>query len=35
MNGPTEFHVIGSMKEWTIIDRLPGARANAADFRAL
>lgn len=22
MNGPTEFHVIGSMKEWTIIDRL-------------
>ncbi|WP_208951094.1 proline iminopeptidase-family hydrolase [Rahnella sp. ChDrAdgB13] len=23
MNGPTEFHVIGSMKDWTIIDRLP------------
>ena len=23
MNGPTEFHVIGSMKAWTIIDRLP------------
>lgn len=22
MNGPTEFHVIGSMKTWTIIDRL-------------
>ncbi|AUH01344.1 alpha/beta hydrolase [Prodigiosinella confusarubida] len=22
MNGPTEFHVIGSMKEWTVIDRL-------------
>jgi len=22
MNGPTEFHVIGSMKSWTIIDRL-------------
>lgn len=22
MNGPTEFHVIGSMKDWTIIDRL-------------
>ena len=22
MNGPTEFHVIGSMKAWTIIDRL-------------
>lgn len=23
MNGPTEFHVIGSMKDWSIIDRLP------------
>ena len=23
MNGPTEFHVIGSMKDWTVIDRLP------------
>lgn len=23
MNGPTEFHVIGSMKDWTIVDRLP------------
>lgn len=22
MNGPTEFHVIGSMRHWTIIDRL-------------
>ena len=22
MNGPTEFHVIGSMKNWTVIDRL-------------
>ncbi|MGY2365243.1 proline iminopeptidase-family hydrolase [Pseudomonas azotoformans] len=22
MNGPTEFHVIGSMRDWTIIDRL-------------
>jgi L-proline amide hydrolase len=22
MNGPTEFHVIGSMKDWSIIDRL-------------
>ncbi|KPI10847.1 proline-specific peptidase [Actinobacteria bacterium OK074] len=22
MNGPNEFHVIGTMKEWTIIDRL-------------
>jgi L-proline amide hydrolase len=24
MNGPSEFHVVGSMKDWTIIDRLPG-----------
>ncbi|WP_413737686.1 proline iminopeptidase-family hydrolase [Sodalis sp. RH21] len=23
MNGPTEFHVIGTMKAWSIIDRLP------------
>ncbi|RLV48374.1 alpha/beta fold hydrolase [Nocardioides mangrovicus] len=23
MNGPTEFHVVGSMKDWTIVDRLP------------
>uniref|UniRef100_UPI0035A8CAA1 proline iminopeptidase-family hydrolase n=1 Tax=Mesorhizobium sp. LHD-90 TaxID=3071414 RepID=UPI0035A8CAA1 len=23
MNGPTEFHVIGTMKDWTIDDRLP------------
>ncbi|TMV82890.1 alpha/beta fold hydrolase, partial [Thioclava sp. BHET1] len=22
MNGPTEFHVIGTMRDWTIIDRL-------------
>ena len=22
MNGPTEFHVIGAMKDWTIEDRL-------------
>ncbi|TKI04304.1 proline iminopeptidase-family hydrolase [Martelella alba] len=26
MNGPTEFHVIGSMKDWTIIDRLSAIR---------
>lgn len=26
MNGPTEFHVIGSMKNWTIIDRLKQVR---------
>ncbi|TXR49767.1 alpha/beta fold hydrolase [Phyllobacterium endophyticum] len=23
MNGPTEFHVIGTMKDWSIVDRLP------------
>jgi len=23
MNGPTEFHVIGSLKEWSVIERLP------------
>jgi L-proline amide hydrolase len=23
MSGPTEFHVIGSLKDWTIVDRLP------------
>jgi L-proline amide hydrolase len=23
MNGPTEFHVIGTLKDWTIVDRLP------------
>jgi L-proline amide hydrolase len=22
MNGPTEFHVIGTLKDWTIVDRL-------------
>jgi L-proline amide hydrolase len=26
MNGPTEFHVIGTMKDWTIEDRLPQIR---------
>lgn len=26
MNGPTEFHVIGSLKDWTVIDRLPAIR---------
>ncbi len=24
MNGPSEFHVVGSLKDWTVIDRLPG-----------
>lgn len=23
MNGPSEFHVIGSLRDWTIVDRLP------------
>ncbi|MCC4598065.1 proline iminopeptidase-family hydrolase [Xanthomonas campestris pv. phormiicola] len=23
MNGPTEFHVIGSLREWSIVERLP------------
>ncbi|WP_237368161.1 proline iminopeptidase-family hydrolase [Rhizobium sp. SL42] len=27
MNGPTEFHVIGTMKDWTIEDRLPQIEA--------
>ncbi len=27
MNGPTEFHVIGTMKDWTIEDRLPSIAA--------
>jgi L-proline amide hydrolase len=27
MNGPTEFHVIGTMKDWTIEDRLPNIAA--------
>jgi L-proline amide hydrolase len=27
MNGPSEFHVIGSLKEWSIIDRLERIRA--------
>jgi len=23
MNGPSEFHVIGTLKDWTVVDRLP------------
>ncbi|MDT0261670.1 proline iminopeptidase-family hydrolase [Jatrophihabitans lederbergiae] len=23
MNGPSEFHVVGSLKSWTVVDRLP------------
>jgi L-proline amide hydrolase len=26
MNGPSEFHVIGSLLPWSLIDRLPGLR---------
>ena len=27
MNGPSEFHVIGSLKDWSVVDRLPGIAA--------
>lgn len=27
MNGPNEFHVIGTMRDWTIVDRLPAVTA--------
>lgn len=27
MNGPTEFHVVGTMKDWTIVDRLDRVKA--------
>ncbi|MCU1575778.1 MAG: laaA [Leifsonia sp.] len=27
MNGPSEFHVVGSLKDWSIIDRLPQVEA--------
>ena len=27
MNGPSEFHVVGTMKDWSIIDRLPAITA--------
>jgi len=27
MNGPNEFHVIGTMRDWTIVDRLPSITA--------
>ena len=26
MNGPSEFHVIGTLKDWTVVDRLTGSR---------
>lgn len=33
MNGPTEFHVIGTMKTWSIIDRLNQITAPTLAFR--
>ena len=27
MNGPSEFHVIGSLKQWSVVDRLPQVHA--------
>jgi L-proline amide hydrolase len=27
MNGPNEFHVVGSLKNWTIVDRLTAIRS--------
>ena len=33
MNGPNEFHVIGSMKDWSIIDRLHLIEAPTLAFR--
>jgi L-proline amide hydrolase len=33
MNGPNEFHVIGSMKDWSIIDRLHLIKAPTLAFR--
>ncbi|QDL91385.1 alpha/beta fold hydrolase [Paroceanicella profunda] len=33
MNGPTEFHVIGTMKSWSVVDRLPEVLAPTLAFR--
>ncbi|SFB74213.1 proline iminopeptidase-family hydrolase [Tropicimonas isoalkanivorans] len=33
MNGPNEFHVIGTMKTWSVIDRLPNITAPTLAFR--
>jgi L-proline amide hydrolase len=27
MNGPSEFHVVGSLRDWSVVDRLPGIAA--------
>jgi len=26
MNGPSEFHVVGTLKDWSVVDRLPEIR---------
>ena len=34
MNGPNEFHVVGTLRNWTVIDRLDrDRRANVGDSR--
>nr|WP_321457966.1 proline iminopeptidase-family hydrolase [uncultured Cohaesibacter sp.] len=33
MNGPTEFHVIGTLKDWSVIDRLHNITAPTLAFR--
>ncbi|ALN75376.1 proline iminopeptidase-family hydrolase [Aureimonas sp. AU20] len=33
MNGPNEFHVVGTMRNWTVIDRLPLIEAPTLVFR--
>lgn len=33
MNGPNEFHVVGTMKNWSVIDRLPNIAAPTLAFR--
>ncbi len=34
MNGPNEFHVVGTLKDWSIVDRLePHRGADAGDLR--
>lgn len=33
MNGPTEFHVVGTLREWSVIDRLPRISVPTLAFR--
>ncbi len=35
MNGPNEFHVVGTMKTWSVIERLPNIAAPTLAFRGL